>query len=230
MYFFAVWAPDSSALVALASPFTEWRIREFQMSKTGERFVPAGRPRLVEKNGRERLLDDYPTSVHPVWSPDSAKIAVAFNKQIRIYDANGEIRTQAAVPLRNQLLLAAKAYEEKIKKEEEANENMERADETNSNSSQKTKSNSSIAAEKNRNTNTENDANRPTTTLPAANSLVSFNPIISLNWQQDSILYLETGYIKHFVDNEIENRSSYLRWHRLILSAQAIQVPADVKQ
>ncbi|MCB1024939.1 MAG: hypothetical protein KDB79_11140, partial [Acidobacteria bacterium] len=25
MYFYAVWAPDSSALVALASPFTEWR-------------------------------------------------------------------------------------------------------------------------------------------------------------------------------------------------------------
>ena len=84
MYFYFKWAPNSIGLVALASPFTEWKFRELQMAKTGERFVPAGRPRLVEKNGRERLLDDYPTTVHPVWSPDSAKVAVAFNKQVRM--------------------------------------------------------------------------------------------------------------------------------------------------
>ena len=225
MYFYAVWAPDSSALVALASPFTEWRIREFQMSKGGERFVPAGRPRLIEKTGRERLLDDYPTAVQPVWSPDSAKVAVAFDKQIRIYDANPEGPTQAAIPLRNQLLLAAKTYEEKLRKEEESNSNVD----PNSNSSE---NNSAAKSEANSNQETANssiNANAPTTTLPDASSLVSFNPIINLVWEQDSILYLETGYVKNYVDNEAENRSSYLRWHRLILSAQAMQIPGGLE-
>ncbi len=217
MYFYAVWAPDSSALVALAAPFTEWRIREFQVQKTGERFIPAGRPRLIEKNGRERLLDDYATPVHPVWSPDSAKVAVAFNKQVRIYDAIGENRTQAAIPLRNQLLLAAKAYEDKLRAEEEA-----RAANGNTGNSDGAQDTGNSSANGISLANSNVDANAPTTTLPDANTLVSFNPIINLVWEQAGILYLETGYLKNYVGNEAENRSSYLRWHRLLLSPQSI--------
>lgn len=221
MYFYAVWAPDSSALVALASPFTEWRIREFQMEKTGERFVPLGRPRLIEKNGRERLLDDYPTQVHPVWSPDSAKVAIAIDKQIRIYDAIGEVPTQAAIPLRNRFLLAAKAYEDKLIAQEEAGSSNSNDSDRNQNASvPETKSTSDV----NVNSNVEEDPNAPTTTLPDASKLVAFNPIINLNWELDSMLYIETGYIKNFVDNETENRRSYLRWHRLILSPQAVAI------
>ncbi len=221
MYFYAVWAPDSSALVALASPYTEWRIREFQASRAGEQFIPAGRPRLIETSGRERLLDDYPTAVHPVWSPDSAKIAVSFDKQIRIYDATTDAPTQAAIPLRNQLLLAARTYEEKLQKEE-ANSNVGGSENTNAGENSldpKAESNS-----ENGNANAEPDPR--TTTLPDAKNLVAFNPIINLVWEQDSMLYLETGYVKTYVTNETENRSSFLRWHRLILSAQAIEIPA----
>ncbi|MEZ5345552.1 MAG: hypothetical protein R2681_08365 [Pyrinomonadaceae bacterium] len=218
MYFYAVWAPDSSALVALASPFTEWRVREFQMTKAGERFVPMGRPRLIEKNGRERLLDDYPTQVHPVWSPDSAKVAIAIDKQIRIYDAIGEAPTQAAIPLRNRFLLAAKAYEDKLRAEEEGGGSNSNSPDSNANSTDQNANGANI------NSNVEEDPNAPTTTLPDASKLVAFNPIINLNWELDSMLYIETGYVKNYVDNETENRRSYLRWHRLIFSPQAIAI------
>ncbi|NNE98223.1 MAG: hypothetical protein HKN25_04300 [Pyrinomonadaceae bacterium] len=222
MYFYFEWSPDSSMLVALASPFTEWKFRELQMAKLGERFVPAGRPRLLEKNGLERLLDDYPTSIHPAWSPDSAKVAVAYNKQVRIYDAIGERRTQAAIPLRNQLLLSSRAYDEKLKREEESNANSN----TNSNTDgedKETTSSSEIA-----NANSVVNSAKKRTTLPDERSLVSYNPIVNLNWSQESLLYLQTGYVRTFIDNELENRRSYLRWHRLILSPQAIplQTPA----
>ena len=36
MYFYFEWSPDSLMLVALASPFTEWKFRELQMAKLGE--------------------------------------------------------------------------------------------------------------------------------------------------------------------------------------------------
>ena len=218
MYFYAVWAPDSSAIVALASPFTEWRIREYQMGKSGERFVPSGRPRLIEKNGRERLLDDYPTAVHPVWSPDSAKVAVAFDKQVRVYDAIGDQPTQAAIPLRNSLLLASKAYEEGIRKKEEANANVGNT----GNSASNENAEPNETSEANSNSNANVNANAPTSTLPDASTLASFNPIIAMSWDDENMLYVETGYVKEYIDDEAENRRSYLRWHRLIFSPQAV--------
>ena len=83
MYFYFVWAPDGGALAALAAIHTEWQFFETRAKENGQVFIPRGRPRLIEKSGRERRLDDLPTPVHPVWSPDSAKVAVAFDKQIR---------------------------------------------------------------------------------------------------------------------------------------------------
>ncbi len=207
IYFYFNWSPDSNALASLATTITEWRIRKARMNNAGQIFIPQGRPRMVEKNGRERLLDDYPTTVHPEWSPDSTKVAVAFNKQIRIYDAIGERPTQAAIPLNNDLLLASKAYEDKQK--EEGNEL-----ESNTNTEENTnaaKSNSNVVVEQSK------------TTLPDAKSLVSFNPIINLEWNQETLLYLQTGWVRNF-DDAIENTSSYFRWHRLVLSPQAINV------
>ncbi len=214
IYFYFVWSPDNSALASLATTITEWRIREARMKNAGQIFVPQGRPRMVEKSGRERLLDDYPTIVHPVWSPDSAKLAVAFNKQIRIYDAIGERPTQAAIPLNNDLLLASKDYEEKQK--EEGNEILAPED-SNSNTNSETKKE---GEQTDANVNTEEQT---TSTLPDAKSLVTFNPIINLEWNQETLLYLQTGWIRNF-SNEIENTSSYLRWHRLVLSPQAIKI------
>ena len=219
IYFYFAWAPNNSALAALATPYTEWRFRKGQMETAGERFVPAGRPRLIKKNGIERLLDDYPTPVQPVWSPDSAKVAVAFNKQVRLYDAEGEPPTQAAILLKNQLLLASKKYEEDLAKEgEESNSNVSE----NSEDKEKDK--------KTENSNANSNVKQNTSTLPDAKSLVSFQPIISLEWIQDSMLYLQTGYIKSYIENEEENRRSYLRWHRLVLSPQAIAVERQNKQ
>jgi hypothetical protein len=112
LYFYFVWSPDSSALAALAAVEQEWNYLKYQAELKGEQFAPQGRPRLVEKNGRERRLDDNLTTVRPVWSPDSAKVAAAFDKQVRIYDAIGNQPTQAAIPLRNQLLISSKAFDE----------------------------------------------------------------------------------------------------------------------
>lgn len=192
IYFYFVWSPDSTALAAMAVTFQEWNYLQSQADLRQELFTPSGRPRLVEKTGRERRLDDNLTNVRPVWSPDSAKVAVAFGIQARIYDAVGDAPTQAAIPLRNQLLISSKAFDENLIKQEQ---------------------------------NSNNVANLPTNlatetaTLPDESSLVSFNPIISLEWTEPAMLYLQTGYIKQ-MKNEGDSARSYLRWHRLIFSPQ----------
>lgn len=193
IYFYFNWSPDGSALVALAAAYQEWNFLQYQSDAKGERFAPQGRPRLIEKSGRERLLDDNLTAVRPVWSPDSAKIAAAFETQVRIYDAVGNQPTQAAIPLRNQLRISSKAFDDNLKRQEQG------------------------AADGNAapNANQETSA-----TLPDESSLVSFNPIISLEWTANEMLYAQTGYIKQ-MKNETDSARSYLRWHRLIFSPQA---------
>lgn len=198
IYFYYVWSPDSSMLATLVATSPEWASMQGQASLKKEFFVPAGRPRIVEKNGRERLLDDAMTQTRPVWSPDSSKVAAAFDTQIRIYDAVGNTPTQAAIPLRNQLLISSQAYDRQLEKEAAA---------------QNSVVNEQLPA----------DNSAPaTTTLPDPSKLVSFNPIVVLEWSSDDILYFQTGYIRQF-ENPAENRSSYLRWHRLVLSPQAAQ-------
>ena len=196
VYFYFVWSPDSSMLVALAATHQEWQIMQYQAKQNGEFFLPRGRPRLIEKNGRERLLDDYPTSIYPVWSPDSAKIAVAYDKNIKIYDALGTAPTQAAIPLQNPLLLSSKAHKENLARQNpDANAN---------------------AAP----TNAETNTNQIVSTEIDEDSKVWFNPIIDLKWTEPEMLYLQTGYQKLY-ENSANNVRSYFRWHRLIFSPQA---------
>lgn len=202
IYFYFVWSPDGSALAALAATFQEWRFMQYQAESRAEAFTPAGRPRLVEKNGRERRLDDNLTSVHPAWSPDSAKVAVAFDKQVRIYDAIGDAPTQAAIPLRNQLLISSKAYDDELQRKEQAGT-----------------ANANAPTDVNAQSN--NAVNQQVGTLPDENTLVSFNPVIDLKWTEDKMLYLQTGYIK-LMKNEADSARSYLRWHRLIFSPQPV--------
>ncbi len=123
IYFYYVWSPDGSALVSLAAKFNEWKYLQFSAEQKGEVFVPYGRPRLIEKSGRERRLDDAPTQVRPVWSPDSAKVAVAYDKQVRIYDAIGENPTQAGIVLRNELLSSSQIYDQQQQLQQESNTN-----------------------------------------------------------------------------------------------------------
>jgi hypothetical protein len=198
IYFYYVWSPDSSMLASLAATYREWQFLQLQADQKGEQFAPLGRPRLVEKSGRERRLDDALTLVQPVWSPDSAKVAVAFDRQIRIYDAIGNNTTQAAVPLRNQLLLSSQSYDQELQRKEAA------------------------GGDANAQTNANAAPNQPTT-LPDEASLVSFNPIIDLRWTTEEMLYFQTGYIKQ-MRNEADSARSYLRWHRLILSPQPVSL------
>ncbi|HYG80070.1 MAG TPA: hypothetical protein VD861_06765 [Pyrinomonadaceae bacterium] len=107
IYFYLAWAPDGHALAALACREDEWD------SRARESRQPAGRPRLIVTDGRERLLDDRLMDAGPVWSPDSSKVASGFEAEVRIYDAAAETPTQAVVPLRDALLKASAEYDEK---------------------------------------------------------------------------------------------------------------------
>ncbi|CAN5479156.1 hypothetical protein BH20ACI3_BH20ACI3_02240 [soil metagenome] len=107
IYFYYSWAPDNHALVALACKENEWEAREKSFR------VPAGRPRVIAIDGHERLLDDQLTETLPVWSSDSSKVATAFENNVAIYDAVTNKPTQARIPLRDALISASIAYEDK---------------------------------------------------------------------------------------------------------------------
>jgi hypothetical protein len=107
IYFYASWAPDNHALVAMACKESEWdsREREFRLA--------AGRPRLLTPDGKERLLDDELTEALPVWSPDSSKVATGFEADLMIYDAATTKPTQARIRLKETLIAASRVYEER---------------------------------------------------------------------------------------------------------------------
>jgi hypothetical protein len=199
IYYYYVWSADSTKLATLAATVAEWQYVKRNAEAAGQVFVPAGRPRVVEKNGRERLLDDALTSVQPVWSPDSTKIACAFDKQVRLYDAAGNVPTQAAIPLRNNLLLSSQAYDR---------DQSIKLGASNANGTDNTVVPTNV------------DANAAPSTLPDENTLASFNPIVALHWPTDDQLYFQTAFIKRML-NETDSVSSFPRWHRLILTPQA---------
>ena len=201
IYFYYTWSPDSTMLAALATTAREWKYMDITAGTKGELMIPQGRPRVIEKNGRERRLDDNMTAVRPVWSPDAAKIAAAFGNQIRLYDANGTNPTQAAIPLRNQLLISSQAYDRDQQRQMQA---------------PNTDPNSNTGAA------SPTPADQPLSTLPDEKLLVSFNPIVEMAWTADDLLYLKTAYIKR-MKNEGDNVTSFARWHRLVLTAQAPQ-------
>jgi hypothetical protein len=204
IYFYYAWSPDSSMLVALAATAREWKYLEVIAGSKGEMMVPQGRPRIIEKNGRERRLDDNLTSVRPVWSPDSTKVAAAFDTQIRIYDAIGTNPTQAAIPLRNQLLISSQSYDREQQRQFQA---------------------SNANADPNTAANTAATPDQPLSTLPDEKLLVSYNPIVEIAWTADDLLYLQTAYLKR-MKNEADSVRSFSRWHRLVFSPQIV-VPSN---
>jgi hypothetical protein len=107
IYFYAAWAPDNHALVAMACKESEWdaREREFKLA--------AGRPRLLTPDGKERLLDDDLTEALPVWCPDSSKVATASDADVMIYDVAATKPTQARIRLRDALVAASRIYEQR---------------------------------------------------------------------------------------------------------------------
>ncbi|MEP6718453.1 MAG: hypothetical protein ABJB21_04880 [bacterium] len=120
IYFYSSWAPDNHALVALACRESEWDAREKEYK------LPAGRPRLINLDGSERLLSDELSDALPAWSPDSSKVAAVFDADVMIYDAATTKPTQARIRLRDALIAASRVYEEKKSagdKKEEVNTN-----------------------------------------------------------------------------------------------------------
>jgi Tol biopolymer transport system component len=195
IYFYYGWSPDSSMLVAMAATVREWKYLDVTSAGKGEALVPQGRLRIIEKNGRERRIDDNLTAVRPVWSPDSTKVAAAFETQVRIYDAVAINPTQAAIPLKNQLLISSQAYDRNQQRMTQA------------------------AADANVDPNTAGTPEQPLSTLPDEKLLVSYNPIVEIAWTAEDTVYLQTAYLKR-MRNEAENVRSFARWHRLIFTAQ----------
>ncbi len=107
IYFYSSWAPDNHALVALACKESEWDAREKEYK------LPVGRPRLINPDGTERLLSDDLSDALPAWSPDSSKVAAAFDADVMIFDAATAKPTQARIRLRDSLIAASRIYEEK---------------------------------------------------------------------------------------------------------------------
>ncbi|MCV4783288.1 hypothetical protein OFM36_28000, partial [Escherichia coli] len=100
----------------------------------------------------------------------------------------GDNPTQAAIPLRNELLISSKAFDD--------------AQAANLNAA---------------NTGAAPDATPQPTTLPDPNTLVSFNPIVQVAWTAPDVIYFETAYIKQ-MKNAADSVVSFARWHRLLLS------------
>ncbi len=119
IYFYASWAPDNHALVAMACKESEWDAREKQFK------LPTGRPRLLTLDGNERLLDDELTEALPVWCPDSSKVADAFDTDVMIYDAASNKPSQARIRLRDSLIAASTVYEERSAGGKKKNDNGE---------------------------------------------------------------------------------------------------------
>lgn len=160
IYFYFVWAPDGHAMAAMACKEDEWNARERQYK------LPAGRPRLIAPDGTERLLDDGLTEALPVWSPDSSKVATAFDTDVAIYDAGGKTPTHGRVPLAEQLIAASVVYEQKTATRKASNNNANPAP-------------------------SPTPAASSADTVPP-----SFNPIIRLEWRQPEALYFQTAYIR----------------------------------
>jgi hypothetical protein len=190
IYLNLAWSPDSRALAALACRQDELDAR----MNEGKEFV--GRPRIIERaDGTERLLDDQLMDAPPVWSPDSAKVATAFETDVAIYDAAGGSPTGARLPLRDPLLNASAAYD----------------------ASRLKRATAGVPAAGTSQPPGETGA--PTSS--AGGTPISFNPIIRLEWLQPETLLVRTGFVRYY-QNSPDPVRSYLRWHVLHLSPQAV--------
>jgi hypothetical protein len=156
-------------------------------------------------DGQERLLDDDLTEAGPVWSPDSSKVATAFETEVRIYDAAGQAPTQASIPLQAPLMAASAVYDEKNLKPKSKKSDAE-------NGKQDAK-----------------PASRPESTpggggaplAQGSGTPISFSPIIRLAWPEDKSLFVYTAYVRTYASDPVSN---FQRWHRLSLSIQAAAV------
>jgi hypothetical protein len=193
IYFQFEWAPDNHALAALACKPEEWDARR------AEDKTPAGRPRIIDLEGRERLLSDQLGEAAPTWSPDSSKVAAAFETDVVIYDAAGDAPTGASIPLREPLLAASARYDA---------EKLPKSTPTTTSANAKQTATATPA--------TPGDGNvQP----PASDAPLSFNPVVRLEWLQPETLLVHTSFQRLYKGGEFIR--NYPRWHVLHLSPQA---------
>ena len=197
IYFHLAWAPDGHAIAALAC-------KEFELdARMAEGRPTAGRPRLLTLDGQERLLDDRLTDVLPIWSPDASKVATAFDTEVMIYDAASSNPTQASIPLREALLEASARYDaERLG-----------APQSEHASSQPSPNGNTQTAKQN----VAHPASSPSPEQSPAETPLSFNPIIRLEWPQPDKLYLQTGFVRIYANETV---TSYLRWHLIDIRSQ----------
>jgi hypothetical protein len=186
IYFHAAWAPDGHAVAALACKEDELAARINANKQI------AGRPRLIDREGKERLLSDQLMDALPVWSPDGAKVATAAETDVSIFDAAGEHPTGAILPLRDPLMTSSADYDAKHLRQPQT---------TNAGAN-------------------KGQASAPPP-APSGGTPLSLNPVIRLEWVTPETLLVETGYVRIF-QSESEPTRRYLRWHVLRLSPQAI--------
>jgi hypothetical protein len=122
---------------------------------------------LIDPDGKERLLDDQLTEALPVWSPDAAKVATAFDTDLAIYDAAAKKPTQARLPLGVQLINASVVYEQKT----------------------------ATTKAETRNSNSKVPSPAPATQTQSATP-ASFNPIVRLEWPSPERIYFQTAYVR----------------------------------
>jgi hypothetical protein len=196
IYFQFEWAPDNHALAALACKPDEWDARR------AEDKTPAGRPRLIDLEGHERLLSDRLGEAAPTWSPDSSKVAAAFETDVVIYDALGDTPTGANIPLRDPLMAASARYDaDKLPK---------------SNTAPPANANARPAATPATPAPASDGNVQPSTTSDAP---LSFNPVVRLEWLQPETLFVHTAFQRLYKGGEFIR--NYPRWHVLYLSPQA---------
>ena len=169
IYFYISWSPDGRAITALACREDEWDAREREHKR------PAGRPRVIDVDGHERLLDDGLTDAGPVWSPDASKVAAGFDADVKIYDAatGAQPATQAVISLREPLLAASAAYDEKGLKNKTSEGAGGKGD------------------------------GKGSGAQTAGATPVSFNPIVRLVWPDEKTLYIQTAYIRIYASEPV---------------------------
>ncbi len=192
IYFKLAWSPDGRAVAALACKEDEWA------TQRSEGFPHAGRPRLVTLEGAERLLDDRLTPVKPAWSPDSSKVAAAFEYDVAVYDALGGQPSGAGLSLREPLRAASVEYDARVfrKAEPEAGATAPPTP--------------------------AQDGEAGQQPAPQAQTgeavLISMNPFVRLEWVTPETIYAQTAFA-HIYRDELVVR--YPRWHVLRISPQA---------
>lgn len=192
IYFKLAFSPDGSQVAALACKEDEWE------SRRSQGLLPAGRPRLVTLEGQERLLDDRLTAAAPVWSPDGAKVATAFDYDVAVYDAAGSRPTAGQLSLEEPLRAASVEYDARVFKK----------------AGPQGKGAPTAPQQANA------EANAGAAAGATTSVLISLNPFVRLEWVEPETIYAQTAFVR-FYRTEPLPTFKYTRWHALHLSPQA---------